>query len=590
MDNVSQIKEKLDIVDVVGSYVDLKKAASNYKGLCPFHGEKTPSFMVSPELQIFKCFGCQKSGDMFTFVQEIEGVEFSQALEQLAERAGVKIEKGKFDKTRELKKQLHEVNAHAAKFYTHLLTKHASGKEASKYLKEKRKLKPTAIEIYQLGYAPQKWDVLYSYLKRKGVSDETMLQADLVFRRKSGEGCVDKFRNRVMFPVKGIDGKIIGFTARALGDEEPKYLHTKENPVFIKRINLYGLYESKIEIKNKGAVLVEGPTDCINASQNKIKNVIAPLGTALTEDQLKILQRYTSEITFCFDRDTAGAAATYRAISLAEKQNFNIKVAILPENFKDLDDLLQKDASKAKQILKDAVSPYDFFMADNLSKHNKETAHGKKRIIENLTPLYSKITNKVVLEHYVKELSQQLNTAEETLYDIFKNNKPYEEKKYETTRNPAADPDDPSQEEIVFSEKDLETYFLALMLHADIDTIKSYMYNLKPKDFSKEALQNLVKALKKLKKNLKIKTFLKTLDEKTKTVTEELYMWEALAGEEKEDVAKELEKTYKRLKTKILKKRLRNLTNGIELAEKQGDTEKIKELTDLFEKHSKELL
>jgi len=576
MDNVSQIKQKLDIVDVIGSYVSLKKSGRNYKGLCPFHGEKTPSFMVSRELQIFKCFGCSEGGDMFNFVEKIEGVDFSQALEQLAEKADVKLEKKGFGGKALLKNKMFEINELTANFYHHLLTKHASGKKALKYVKKKRKFSGSTIKTFNIGYAPKTWDLLQQFLSKRGFKTQEIVQAGVAIRKTSGKGCIDKFRNRVVFPLKGINNKIVGFTARALGDNQPKYLNTQETLVFQKNAFLYGLDRAKVEIKQKGAVCVEGSIDVITAFQEGIKNVVAPLGTALTINQLKTLSRYTQDVTFCFDPDPAGIAAAYRAISVAEKQNFDIKVVSIPKTASDLDDLILKNPSKARLLLKNAASAYDFFIADNLKKFSPKTAVGKKKIIENLKPLLSRITNKILLEHYTKHLSEELNISEDILKEMLKTTK--KEMKVQEFEEPAT--------EKGMSKTNVEMYFVALLLKSDIDTIKSLLYNLKPEDFESLTLSRITKQLKKEKKKINVRKFIDKLEEEVRPAAEELFLWEI----EPKNLGTEVERAYKRVKRRFLRKSLQNLSKEIKLAEMQEDTRNVADLTTKFEKLKKKLL
>jgi len=583
MDNVSQIKEKLDIVDVIGGYITLKKSGRNYKALCPFHGEKTPSFMVSPELQIYKCFGCGESGDIFTFVEKMEGVDFGAALETLAEKAGVKLEKENFDDTSQQKKKIYFVNELTLKFYQYLLLKHPAGGEALKYLKQKRKFTEETIKDWGLGYAPKKWSTLYEFLHKKGIRDEDALAAGVTIKKQNGKGYLDKFRGRIIFPLTEIDGKTVGFTARTLFNEEPKYIHTSEGLVFHKSRFLYGLNKARVNIKSEGVMCVEGSTDVITAHQSGIKNLVAPLGTSLTEGQLFVLSRYTKDIAFCFDSDIAGTSAAYRAIDMAEKQNFNIKVTPLPKEYKDLDEMIKAGVEEAKKLLKNAVSAYDFFVADKLKKYNKNTAEGKKRIIEELIPLLGNISNTVLFEHYAKELSKELNTKEETIFDALKKRR-------------GAEIEEEIEESVLkISRKTPEAYFLALIFKSDIDSIKGFLYNLAREDFTNSETSEIFAKLKNYTEEkegtFKFKDFLKTLGENLKTLATDLYLWEFDKTTQDENLfEKEIESTIKRIKKESVKRRLNKLTEEIKLAEMQGDTKLTEKLTKEFEKTSKTLL
>ena len=223
MDTINEIKQKIDIVDLVGSYVSLKKAGRNYKGICPFHSENTPSFMVSPELQIFKCFGCGEAGDIFKFVEKIEGIEFSATLEQLAVKAGIKLEKKDYDPESAKRKELYQINSLTAKYYHYILTKHPQGKIGLDYLTQKRKLTLETIDFFQMGYAPDTWDSLHNFLKKQSIHENEMLDAGVISEKSSGDGYIDKFRGRVVFPSNGIYGNYVGFNVITILDRVPKY-------------------------------------------------------------------------------------------------------------------------------------------------------------------------------------------------------------------------------------------------------------------------------------------------------------------------------------------------------------------------------
>jgi DNA primase len=376
MDQIAEIKQKIDVVDLISTYVPLTKSGRNYKGLCPFHSEKTPSFMVSPELQMFKCFGCGQGGDVFKFIELVEGIDFPQALRQLADKAGVKLEQNISDKEEGRKKILYEINHLAAVFYHFILIKHPAGKKALEYFIKKRKIKKETIEQFNLGYAPESWDILYRSFSKKGYKTEDLLNAGLIVK-STGSGHIDKFRARVMFPLADVSGKIVGFSGRVLDDTAPKYLNTPETQIFHKGSFIFALDKAKLDIKKEGAIVVEGHTDCITAHQYGINNVVASGGTAFTTSQLQILKRYTEDLILCFDADTAGDAAIQRGIELAEKENFNIKVIVVPAPYKDLDELLNADLASAKELISNPIPIYDFYLVSAFKHNDKTTALGK---------------------------------------------------------------------------------------------------------------------------------------------------------------------------------------------------------------------
>lgn len=588
MDSISEIKQKIDIVDLVGSYVSIKKAGRNYKGVCPFHSENTPSFMVSPELQIFKCFGCGEAGDIFKFVEKIEGVEFSTALEQLAQKAGVKLEKKDFDPDASKRKQLFHINDLSAKYYHFILTKHPQGKIGLDYLIQKRKLDIETIDFFQVGYAPDTWDSLFKFLKKQGIDENDMLAAGVVTAKNSGQGYIDKFRGRIVFPFKGIDGNIVGFNGRTIFDREPKYLNTSETLVFHKSIFLFNLADAKLHIKKEGAVIVEGQMDVITSFQAGIRNVVASSGTALTESQLKILQRYTNDLTFCLDSDSAGVSAVYKAVEIAEKLGFNIKVAIIPAPYKDLDEILKAASEKAKKVLKDSVDVYDFYISSTLRSNNKESALGKKLILDALVPVFSKIRNPVILDHYSKFLSVELGLSEDTVLTMFKAGS--------TSGYGEVRDEDPDKMPLL-SRDNPEGYFLALLLKADVDTMRSYAYKIDVEDFINPVVVNIFQLilsyLKEDKKSFNIKQIIKKAEEGYRDGISELYLWDfdgIIDVASPEILKRELESAFKRTKKESAKRSIKILAEQMKVAELEKDWDLTVKLTKKVEKLKKSIL
>ena len=586
MDTVSQIKQKLDIADVIGGYISLKKAGKNYKSPCPFHSEDTPSFMVSPDLQIYKCFGCGEGGDMFNFVEKIEGIDFSAALELLADKAGVEVEKRNFDSNYKKKTTVFNINQTASDFYHHILTTHKVGKKGLEYLKKKRNLDNKTIEAFKLGYAPDTWDTIDRFLEKKGYKGEDALLSGVVSKKRSGDGFIDKFRGRIIFPFIDVSGKIVGFNGRDVVGRDPKYLNTQETLVFNKSAFLYGLDKAKVDMKNNGAILVEGQMDVITAHKNGIKNAVASSGTSITTTQLKMLSRYTNELVLCFDSDSAGITATTRALSLINQFDFDVKVAMIPEEYDDLDDFLNKDLKKAKKVLKNPVPVYDFFLATALKNFDKKTAYGKKGIVDYLAPVYSKITNTVVLDHYVKTLAEELDIDEGVVRDSIKNPQKAD---FEQAERAATEK---FQSKI---KKVAEDYLVALLLKSDLDTMGQFLYKLRLKDFSvdknKEIFSKLKKYIDSKPSKFDIKYFTETLEEEFREVALEMFLWDfgdLVSGEDK--IVQELQATISRVEKDSTKRELKELTEQIKLAELEKNTEKVESLSKKFTKISQKLL
>jgi len=413
-DQVDEIKRKTDIVSVVGSYVVLKKLGRHHKGLCPFHSEKTPSFMVNEEMGLYKCFGCGAGGDVIKFLMEIEGIDFRDALERLAEKVGVKLVNRRRDDG-DVRAKMLEVMDLAARYYHWLLMEGKAGESAREYLKS-RSISEKLMETFNLGFAMQSWEGLVNYLiKKKGYSEELLEKVGLVSRKSSGGGVYDKFRGRVMFPLQDAGGKVVGFTGRILPslakDDEPKYMNSPETALYHKSRMLYGFYQAKKAIReNKRAVLVEGQMDCISSFAAGITETVAVGGTALTEDQVEMIARLADKIYLSMDADEAGSVAIKRSVELAEKRGLNIKVVQL-EGGKDPDEIARKSASKWKEMVENSVDVYEYVMERALKKYDVTKVEGIKNITNEVVPFLAKIENGVVREVWSKRLAEKLGVA-----------------------------------------------------------------------------------------------------------------------------------------------------------------------------------
>ena len=341
-DQIEEVKRKLDIVEVVSSYFPLQKSGKNYKAVCPFHSEKTPSFMVSPQLQIFKCFGCGEGGDVISFYGKMEGVAFGEALKEMAKRAGVRLISRKESPQEQQQEKIHGINRLAADYFHFLITEHKIGSMAKDFLNS-RGVKNETIEEFSLGYAPSSWDSLGRYLLKKGYSLTDILQSGLAVRKEGGRGYFDFFRGRVMFPLRSSLGKVAGFAGRTLGDDQPKYINTVDTPVFEKGRYLFNLDLAKTEIKKKKEViLVEGEMDALVLFQEGIRNVVATKGTALGSFQIGTLAKFARRLVICFDRDAAGWEATKKGLLLAQSVGMEVAAVLLPEG-KDPDEAVLVD-------------------------------------------------------------------------------------------------------------------------------------------------------------------------------------------------------------------------------------------------------
>ena len=418
MDEVAQVREKIDIVALISEYIPLKKAGRNFKAPCPFHNEKTPSFVVSPERQIWHCFGCGKGGDCFTFLMEYENLEFAEALRILAQKAGVKLATSIFSKRESSKKEkIYSLNHIVSDFYHYVLTKHPIGKIALSYLLKTRKIDPRLIETFNLGFSSREGTALSSYLmNKKKYSKQDLVEAGISFIREGR--VVDFFRNRIMFPLFDQRDNIMGFSGRIIDDRggvDSKYVNTKDTFVYHKGSVFFGLNLAKDEIKKTGQVIVvEGEFDVISCFSIGIKNVIALKGTALTENQATLISRYVPKVTLCLDQDEAGFEAIVRSLPSLEKKGLTTTIIQLGK-FKDPDEAIKKDPVFFKKSVKNDIGVYDFLLEHFLNAFDKTSALGKKKIAENLLPLIGGIENQIVKEHYLKILSSALDTSFENL-------------------------------------------------------------------------------------------------------------------------------------------------------------------------------
>ncbi|MEE0514675.1 MAG: DNA primase, partial [Emergencia sp.] len=404
--SIENMKNQVNIVDVVGRAVQLKRAGSNYKGCCPFHNEKTPSFVVSEQKQIFTCFGCGASGDVIEFVKRYYNLDFSDAVEKIASEEGITLERRQSHDNREI---YYQVNKLAANYFYRAFTEQANRGYA--YMK-RRGISPAVLKKFGIGYADREWDSLYRYLLSQGVDKKIMVELGLVSEGKNGK-CYDKFRDRVIFPIINTSGKVIGFGGRAVNPEDnPKYLNSPESKIFQKKNNLYGLNISRQNVGKDGfIILVEGYMDTIALYQSGVQNVAASLGTALTENQAKLIKRYTRDVILSYDADNAGRAAALRGLEILKKEDCKVRVLHVTDG-KDPDEYVKKNGKTAFLKLIDGALPYgDYRLAAartgfDLSKDSDKIDYMRKAvaILKELSPVEQDI--------YITKLSKELKIAE----------------------------------------------------------------------------------------------------------------------------------------------------------------------------------
>ncbi len=421
MNHSDEIKNKLDIVDVLGEYIKLKAVGSNFRALCPFHNEKTPSFMISPDKQIWHCFGCGKGGDLISFVMEMEGLSFIEALKLLGPRAGVVLNDKNFSDN-SAKDKILKILDLSAKYYNFVLN---SGKGDQKiiskikdYLQD-RGLSEEAISRWQIGYSPDSYDDLINFLKSKKFTDQEILLSGMSFRTDKGK-YFNRFRDRIMFPINDVNGRVIAFTARINPNSSDdrnmgKYINSPQTDVYDKSRILFALDRAKMVIKEKDEIiLVEGQMDAISVFEAGFENVSAVSGTALTIYQLNLIKRYTKNIVLAFDSDSAGATATDRGVSEALKMGFNIRIAVLKEG-QDPDDLVRNNPEDFKLVIEEAKGIMEYYIERELSPIDLNDINKKSKAVSRILLIINMLYNKVEQDFWLKELSQRAKVDEVSL-------------------------------------------------------------------------------------------------------------------------------------------------------------------------------
>ncbi|MBI4810089.1 MAG: DNA primase, partial [Ignavibacteriales bacterium] len=418
-EKIEEIRNAIDIVDLIGSFVHLKKRGKSYIGLCPFHTEKTPSFTVSSERQMYHCFGCGVGGNSITFVMEYEKVSFVEAVRSLAEKAGIAIPtySSEDDARASEQEELYNVCKEVGLFYYRSLTETTEGKLSLEYFHH-RGFTDETIRIFGLGYSPNSWEALIDYARERKFSLELLEKAGLVRKRDDGT-YHDYFRGRAMFPILSTTGRVLGFGARKLFEDDPlgKYINSPETLIYNKSRILYGLYQAKEEIRDKDfAILVEGYADLISVFQAGIKNVVASSGTALTQEQIQLISRYTKNITIMYDADSAGSKAALRGVDLILENDLDVRVAPLPEG-DDPDSFVQKNGANAfRKLLDEAVSFIDFIARSYEKEGKLKSPEGQAQTVRAIVQTIAKMKDELKRNFYIKQVAEKYRLYESTLF------------------------------------------------------------------------------------------------------------------------------------------------------------------------------
>jgi len=596
--NIDEIKSRIDIVDLISEYVRLQPSGTSFRALCPFHREKTPSFFVSPEKQIWHCFGqCSEGGDIFKFIMKMEGVEFPEALRILAKKAGVEIEKQDYHLKSQRTKLL-DICQLAAKFYHKILLESPLAEQARAYLK-KRRVSNEIIKEFNLGYAPDRWDAFLNFLTKRKIKEADIELAGLIISRirtnmgtnnanireirgqirDDSRGYYDRFRNRIIFPIRDIYGNTVGFTGRIMpgfeDEKTAKYVNTPETPVYNKSKILYGLDKAKSAIKEKKeAILVEGNMDVLACHQVGTENVVATSGTALTLEQVKLLKRYANSLLLAFDFDLAGETATDRGIGIALQQEVGVKVISLPKG-KDPDECIKEDPKLWFKAIQEAQPIMDYYFSLALRSRDFKKIEDKKTVAKILIPVIAKLGDPVEQDLWLKKLSEEISVSEQSLRDSLK--------KIKLPRIFTKESE--SQPREVDQNQKTEERLIGLLISFP-DQIGSVVNDFTPDLFWLPQFRELAERILgwyNQNNGFELDDFKKTLSDKNLIYQLDFLAFlieKDFARSDKKFISQEIETLIKKIKKRNLSQKLTDLTQKLKLAEQEKDSNKIKELTE----------
>jgi len=552
MINLDEIKNRLDIVNLISEYLGpLTQAGSNYKCKCPFHNEKTPSFMISPTLQIFKCFGCGIGGDVIKFIQEIEKVDFKDAIKIAAEKAGLKIDEliGN-PKLEQEKKLILQANELTAKFYNYILLKHKSGLSGMKYA-QKRGITESDINKFLIGYAPNTQTSLKDFLNKKGFDDKSLVRYGLLVERN--KKYIDKFRNRLIQPIFNLRGDIIAFSGRYIGSSKqiPKYLNSPDTIIFKKSEVLYGLFHAKSAMKNSGFLIIEeGNIDVISSHRVGVENIAAPLGTAFTEAQAILIKKFVDTVYFCFDTDDAGQNALLRAIGIAEKVGLFHKVIDIG-NYKDPDELISKEPDKWIKCISQATNSIDYLIASFCKNHDISLLENKNKFANFISPVLTLLRNDINKAHYTELIANILGIAP----NVYASKYLGSESKFVVTKNISQSTDlttkSTEKNKVKLSK---EFYFLSLLFKYKFNFVAEFNPDIFQDNDLKILFQFLVEALNK---NITEEQLVEDLEEDIKQTYYAIKLFDLSFIK---DPKLEVQNTYKFLYKEYLKRTISQLS------------------------------
>lgn len=597
LSTVEQVKDRLDIVEVIQGYIRLNKIGANYKACCPFHNEKTPSFTVSAEKQIWHCFGCGLGGDIFGFVMQMEGVEFKDALRILAERAGVKLEKQN-PKLISQKERIESALKEAEIFFQNQLFNTSEGKMALQYLIEERGISQESVKNFGLGYAPNQWQALSV---KAGLPAVALAEAGLAYKKDGTNEVIDRFRGRIMFPVKNGQGRTVGFGGRifeqAYNDPEKikqvgKYINTPQTLLYNKSQILYGLDRAKNAIRRSNeCILVEGNLDVIASHQAGVENTVATSGTALTEEQVKIIKRLTDKIVLAFDMDQAGIDAMQKSVDITLKNGFNISIVVNTSG-KDAAEIAKTDSEEWRNAVKNSIGIIDFYFQVVFKDLNLDSSANKRIVASKLLPVIMKMSDSIMQADALRRLAEKLNIHERILRETI------------DTKTSAFAPADRSVNKSISDQSQtiavkkktkralLEEKILSILIGGHCHSLEIFSkLDFSSDDFLDEELKKVAKCAWNLLERDSAIDFRKIQKELQDSVSSNTVDCLLLMAEERtDDPIREIENSVMAIQKMSLRTILESLSHDIKEAERKNDRKALKVLLEEFEKFSKKII
>lgn len=575
---LNEIQDKCDIVEVISGYIPLHPAGRNFKAVCPFHHEKTPSFIVSPDKQIYHCFGCNSGGNVFNFVKEHEKIDFIEAVKMLAEKAGVKLPEYKRENSEDASfaGTAYSINDIAASFYGNALAKSIASSDARRYI-EKRGIEDAVVKKFRLGYTDNSWKSLVDYLTQRGIKQDLILKAGLIFKGKDNV-FYDLFRNRIVFPIFDVRNRVLGFGARVMDDSMPKYINSPETVVYKKGQHLYGLNFAKVDIKEKGfAIITEGYLDVITSHQYGINNAISSLGTALTVEQIRLLKRYTHNVVMVYDADQAGEMAAFRGLDLFLEEGMNVKIACL-EKGHDPDSFIRKFGPRGFDVsIKKAKNILAYKLDILKEKFDTNEPEAKAEIVKEVLKTISRIKNAVIKAEFIKNLSAELAIKEEAVWEELKKigKGPRFQSSSEVSRSQAA--------KKPINVSPAEKILLRLMLE-DANTVNVVKENLRPFDFKNPDIRHLVETLFSMDAEGSIIDATKLINYLEDSVFSHVISFIVNDEFEIKDKERNLKDCINVIKKENRDNQLKDIQNRLSAAQKNGYRDEAKNLLEEFNK------